>query len=122
MRRLLLASLAFLLTFLPMQVGVVQAPAESCCAACQGMPSCPPKCPAPPLTPVPLAPSVATASASDVTREAEAARPQEPSPFPGVMAAGFAEPKPLSAGWEAPRATGPPDRADRQAFLSLFRI
>ena len=122
MRRLLLASLAFLLLFLPFQVGSAQAPAESCCAGCAGMPACPPKCPAPPSVPIPLSPSVAkTATASD-WMAAEQIQRHEPSPAPSSVRAAMTEPEALKGSFDAPLATGPPDRTDRQAALRIFRI
>ncbi len=124
MRRLLLASLAFLLLFLPFQVGSVQtapapapAPAMDCCP-CSGMPSCPPACPSPApafachATPAPVASPSETETAQTRVREA--------SPAPAFIADARAES--LAGIPDRQRWEPPPDGGDGQAKLRVFRI
>ncbi|HEU4950388.1 MAG TPA: hypothetical protein VFT46_00455 [Holophagaceae bacterium] len=122
MRRLLLASFALLLTFLPFQAGGAPVAAKACCAGCAGMPSCPPRCPAPPSQPGPCLSPVAPATEARTAIEAEAARPVEPSPLPADLPHGQAGPKGAQILAALPREAGPPDPGARQALLRVFRI
>lgn len=120
MRRLVLASLAFLLLFLPFQAGKTQARPESCCGGCS-MPVCPPKCPTPPRAPTPLPPGLVSEPIAAIAVESEARRVAEPSPAPAALLRAN-EPMAAVSPLAIPVATGPPDRSDAQAFLKTFRI
>ena len=120
MRRLLLASLAFLLLFLPFQAGTVSAtPAMPCCP-CSGEPACPPRCPAPSpsITIAVVTPAIA------VPGEAEAAskRDEEPSPAPAFVIARTQDEGREGSRFDARASAGPQDRSDGQALLRVFRI
>ena len=122
MRRLLLASFALLLTFLPFQAGGAPVAAKACCAGCAGRPSCPPRCPAPPSQPGPRLSPVAPATEARATIEAEAARPAEPSPLPADFSSGQADPEGAQVPAALPREAGPPEPGARHALLRVFRI
>lgn len=120
MQRLLLASLAFLLLFLPFQVGSAGvAPAMPCCP-CSGMPSCPPTCPTPMLA------CTASAASMVLPGEVEAATPRaaEATPTPRLIAteAETAIAQHSHSGADARVLDDLPDRGDGQALLRVFRI
>ncbi len=124
MRRLMLASLAFLLLFLPFQVGGAQAAragtmAGMDCCPCGGAPSCPPACPAP--SPVPACAATHAPLARPGEAEAIARRAGEPSPVPAFFSTGELELSFPSLRL-AVHQDGPPDRGGGQAKLSIFRI
>lgn len=119
MQRLLLASLAFLLLFLP-QVGSPSAASAMPCCPCSGMPSCPPTCPTPMLA------CTATAASMVLPGEVETATPraEEATPAPDFMAeeVDTVTTQPNRAGVDARVLDDLPDRGDGQALLRVFRI
>lgn len=120
MRRLVLASLAFLLLFLPFQAGSVSAtPAMPCCP-CSGEPACPPRCPAP----SPSITCVAVPPAMALPGEVEAAvqRNEEPSPAPTLVIEQSRFAGQMQGSFNARAFASPPDRSDGQALLRVFRI
>jgi len=123
MRRLLLASLAFLLLFLPVQVGSARVmPAMDCCP-CSSAPTSAPTCPQPCPAPAPRLACVVTPAPLALPTETEVAAPRaaEPTPAPTFVTEGSTEQSDASL-LVARLNEDPPDRGRSQAKLSLFRI